>query len=325
MTMLSIETSRFDRSACGCVVVTYRPDQEFEARFDAMAKEFERVVMVDNSASSAPAERLEEIRRRTGCTLLINASNLGIAAALNLGFSELARHGCEWAVAFDQDSVPEPGFLGQLLDCARRFQSTPRAAVVIGANWIDQGRPDHPSLHLQPRPLCRPLFRRVPAVGCDLDEVTCVITSGSLFHLPAWRAIGGFDESLFLDLVDAEYCLRARRHGLRVCVSAQARLRHHRGSKREVRFLGATWWPAFMPPLRLRCLFRNRLLVARRYVWREPHWVAFEAAFAAKILAEIVFLQDGKMAKLAACFGGTWDGIRGRRGAIAPPAAILGR
>jgi rhamnosyltransferase len=118
--------------------------------------------------------------------------------------------------------------------------------------------------------------------------------------------------------VDADYCLRARRAEWAVSVAANARLLHPRGRKRPVRFLGRTWWPAFMPPLRLYCLFRNRMLLFRRHAWREPHWAAFEIAYALKVMAEVVFLEDGKLAKLGACFRGTGAGILGRRGIVGP-------
>lgn len=39
------------------------------------------------------------------------------------------------------------------------------------------------------------------------------ITSGSLTNLDAWKAIGGFDEKLFIDLVDTEYDIRALMKG----------------------------------------------------------------------------------------------------------------
>jgi hypothetical protein len=72
-----------------------------------------------------------------------------------------------------------------------------------------------------------------------------------------------------------------------------------------------------MPPQRLYYLFRNRLLLFRSELWRTPHWVAFEFVYAFKVIAEIVFLEDRKCTKLAACLRGTWAGFFGKRGAAA--------
>ncbi len=303
------------------VVVTYFPDPDFEARLAAVSRQVAPLVVVDNSADPATGERLASVCASCGARLLRNTANLGTAAAFNRGFAELARSGCAWAIAFDQDSVPGDGLAAALRTCAEADPCRP--AAVVGANWTDaaRGTPARQLVRAPPRPFG---FRRVPA-DHDLPAVTTVIMSGSLFSLAAWRELGGFDESLFLDLVDADYCLRARRVGWAVRVAAVARLLHPRGSKRPVRFAGHTWWPAFMPPARLHTLFRNRVLLFRRHAWREPHWAAFEAAYFLKVVAEILLLEDHKAAKLGACLRGTGAGILGLRAAVAggpgvPPA-----
>lgn len=295
------------------VIVTFHPDAHFERRLAAIARETSPLLVVDNTARPETANRLRAACAAHGATLLANPKNVGLAAALNQAFRQLEAQGIAFAVAFDQDSTPEPGFVAAL-----RLAHTDAGHAVVGANWYDEARPDVPARHLQHRPGWPGGFRRVAANG-NLFAVTCVITSGSLFHLPTWRELGGFDEPLFLDLVDTEYCLRARAAGRFVGVAWRARLAHRRGAKAAVGAFGGTWWPAFMSPLRLRYLFRNRLLVAFRHGWRSPHWVAFELVYAAKILAEIVFLEDHKAAKLAACARGTWDGLCGVEGKI--PAA----
>ncbi|HUG11949.1 MAG TPA: glycosyltransferase [Opitutaceae bacterium] len=296
------------------VVVTYFPDAEFGVRLAAIAREVDRLLVIDNSANPEVQSQLTAVCAASGAQLVANRENCGLAAALNQAFALLAEEHFTWVVAFDQDSTPLPGFAAALIAAAR---GDPNVAV-IGANWVDEGRPGFPSRHLRRHPGFPLCFQR-PIAARDLDAITCVITSGSLFHLPTWRALGGFDQDLFLDLVDTDYCLRARRAGSDVRVSAGAPLLHRRGEKRAVRFLGRTWWPASMPPLRLRYLFRNRILLMRRHGGAVPHWVAFEMVYAAKVILEILLLEDEKFAKLAACLRGTWDGLRGRAGPIRRP------
>lgn len=290
--------------------MTFHPDMEFERRLAAIASEVNFLIVVDNTAEPATAERLDGACRARGAKLITSRENVGLGAALNRAFSTLSERGFTWAIAFDQDSTPEPGFRRALLATAGA------SAAVVGANWRDEARPDAPARHLRAHRWIPGAFQRPAATGRDLAGVTCVITSGSLFHLPTWRELGGFDESLFLDLVDTDYCLRARSAGHAVRVSAAAQLLHRRGAKRPVRFLGRVWWPAFMPPLRLRYLFRNRIRLFAHHGLRAPHWVAFEFIHATKILAEIALLEDQKAAKIAACARGTLDGLAGRSGRL---------
>lgn len=304
-------TSMIDGRPVGAAVVTYFPDEAFVARCAAVAREFAPVIVVDNSAEPAVQAHLRATCANLGWELIPNDTNLGLAGALNQAFQAHTRRGIEWAVAFDQDSTPEEGFGAALTSAATRV---PRAAVV-GANWTDDGRPQQPSLHLRRHPHLPLLYRRTAATA-DLEDVTCVIASGSLFNLEVWSQISGFDEGLFLDLVDADYCLRAARSGRPVRVAAGARLRHRRGAKQPVAFAGRTFFPAFMPPLRLRYLFRNRLRLLSRHAGYAPHLLSFECAYAAKVIAEIIFLEDRKAKKLAACARGVRDGLIGRTGRI---------
>lgn len=300
--------------AVGAVVVTFHPDEALEARLTAVAREVSTLVVIDNSVSELVGIRLRAICASVKCHLIPNSRNSGLSA-LNLGFAHLESLGLSWGIAFDQDSTPLPGFSAGLLRTAKASPNHPPTAAV-GANWRDEAHPERPSRHLMARPW--PFaFRRVIAQE-DLNGVTCVITSGTLFDLSIWRSLAGFDERLTLDLVDTEYCLRAKTAGFDVRVAAAAHLLHQRGKKKPVRLFGQTWWPAFMPPARLHYLFRNRVLVFWRHGWRVPHWTLFELAYTAKILVEIVFLEDQKLSKLAACAHGTWDGLLGRSGPLPP-------
>lgn len=292
----------------GAVVVTYFPDPAFHSRLAAIAREIPACIVVDNSATPAIRAELAELCTQLGCEFVAQPDNTGLGSALNAGFTIHAARGAREVVAFDQDSTPLPGFAAALLATLRAG----KGLGVIGANWQDQGRPGAASRHLR-RHLLPPFFRRSLA-RTDLFDATYVITSGTLFDVALWRELGGFDPGLFLDLVDTDFCLRARAAGWAVGVSATARLAHRRGAKQPVRRLGRTWWPAFMPPLRLRYVARNRIHLLARHGWREPHWALFELCFAAKLVADILLLENDKLAKIASSLRGTWDGLLGSTG-----------
>lgn len=292
----------------GAVVVTYFPDSEFPSRLAAILREIPACIVVDNTTDPTVRANLAALCTRLDCEFLAQPDNTGLGTALNAGFAIHAARGAREVVAFDQDSTPQPGFASALLNTRRAV----KGLGVIGANWQDQGRPGSPSLHLR-RHLLPPFFRR-SAARTDLFDVTCVITSGTLFDVALWRELGGFDTGLFLDLVDTDFCLRTRAAGRAVGVSATARLAHRRGAKQPIRRLGRTWWPAFMPPLRLRYVARNRIHLLTRHGLREPHWAAFELCFAAKLIVDILLLENDSLAKIAASLRGTWDGLLGSTG-----------
>lgn len=297
------------------VTVTYNPDAGWPERLAALRREHTHLVVVDNStAPETQAHVATLVAACSGATLLSLPTNPGIGAALNLAFQHLLRTGHTHAVVYDQDSTPATGFVAALTSTLKVY---PRAAVV-GANWSDPRRPNAAARFLRAGHPLGAGFRRIHATS-DLDNLICVITSGSLFDLTVWRTLHGFSADLFLDLVDTDYCLRARQAGNDVVASAAAQLIHHRGNKSPRRLLGREFYPANTPPFRLRCLARNRILLFRRHRLRPLAWVTYEIAYAAKLAFDTLLLEDNRWSRLKSTLHGTWDGLLGRSGPV-PPA-----
>lgn len=293
------------------VVVTYFPDEGFALRLASIARMVPNTVVFDNSTSLAVHERLQALASDHGCRFIAAESNCGTAAAFNQVFAEFDREGRRWALTFDQDSSPQDGFLDALL----RLADQRPGAAVVGCNWRDAARPHEPSRHLLHGRAFQPWFSRVAAIA-DLDRVAFAISSGSLMNLHAWRVNGGFLETLFLDLVDVEYCLRARRNGWTVHVAANAHMEHRRGSKEPARWGGKTWWPANMPPFRVHLLIRNRTWLLVHHGWKRWPWMLYEVIHSAYLLFSLMCLERGTGPKLSAYFRGLLDGLRGRLGPV---------
>ncbi len=293
-------------------VVTFHPDGGWPDRLDALSREHSRIVVVDNSTSSiARGFVTATAASHPGIDVYTLPTNLGIGAALNLAFTKLAAEGHSRAVAYDQDSTPGPQFVESLIATA---VARPCVAVV-GAVWTDPQRPNQPARFLRAAGPGGIAFRRIPAEQ-DLYGLISVIMSGSLFDLSIWRTLNGFDPGLFLDYVDTDYCLRARRAGYEIAAAAAATLLHHRGDKQPVRLLGQTFFPAHTPPFRLRSLTRNRLLLFRRHGLRPFAWTMYECAYGAKLLADALLFEDRKASRVAAMLRGLGDGLLHRDGPV---------
>ena len=290
----------------GAVIVTFEPDRNWPARLAAVRAENLPTIVVDNSTAAVTRQWVRAAALAQGAGYLENPDNPGIGRALNQGFAALASSGADWALAFDQDSTPAAGLSAALLATAEGGANPSIAAV--GSNWTDAATGGLPSRHLVRHPHLPFFYQRLPATE-DLTRVLCVINSGTLFSLRVWRELGGFDETLFLDLVDSDYSLRALATGHELRLAAGARLVHARGNKQPVRFLGGTFRPAFMPAARLFVLYRNRLWLFKKHRLRPLAWTAYECVYALKVLADVLFLETGKPAKLGACLRGTLHGL----------------
>lgn len=301
------------RSLCA-VVVTYQPDDDVVDNLLALVRECGRVLVVDNCSL---LEKQAAMAVVPGVTLLPQKENIGLAAALNLGLTQAAEFGCEWAVTFDQDSRPEPG----MVSCLWEAHGAMPAAMVIGPRIREEGGVDDASYRWLRRHERWPgLFRMVRSTADGLPAVTILVTSGSMVELATWRRLGGFDAGLFIDYIDIDYCLRVVRAGYKVAVAGgKAAVLHHRlGARRKRVFAGRDFRPMHHAPFRHYFMARNRVHMWRRHAWAVPHWAAFDLSFALYNYMRVLLFEDQRWAKVKAIVRGTWHGLLGRTGPMPP-------
>lgn len=293
-------------SICG-IVITFHPDSDVAENLRAMVSECGRVLVVDNGSLPSAVSMLRAVQ---GVEVMALGENRGVATALNLGARWAGELGCRWVVTFDQDSKPQPGMVTALWESHLRQPD----AAIIGPRIVEGGASGHNYRWVRRHPRWRLLFQRVPCEGNDLPEVTMMVTSGSLMELECWSVLGGFDDGLFIDYVDIDYCLKVIAVGRRVAVSAAAKLDHRLGARKQGRLLSRDFRPTHHAAFRHYYMSRNRIRMWWRHGRRAPHWLAFDVSFAAYNLIRVLVWESSKLEKIGAMFRGTFDGLMGRQG-----------
>lgn len=296
----------------GAVVVTYFPDAGVADRLAALLEQVPHVVIVDNGSDAASLGHITAFSDHDGVTLIANAVNRGIATALNQGMTCLCDNGCDWVLTVDQDSLIANGFIAAQL-ATLGADPAPQGVAMIGAERRDDGARQVGHRWLRPKKV-PPFFERVPCHEITGDGVTLVITSGTLLSVAAYQHLGPFRDDFFIDLVDFEYCLRARGAGLRILVACGATLHHRVGEKTSQAVLGLGLSATHHAAVRRYYLFRNVIATVRAHGLRVPHWLIYQGLALCEIVAGIVLFERGKAAKLRACALGLWDGVLGRLG-----------
>jgi rhamnosyltransferase len=145
------------------------------------------------------------------------------------------------------------------------------------------------------------------------------ITSGCLTRIAAWAQLGGFDETLFIDFVDTDYCLRAQRAGWTIAVSAQAQLQHSLGKRSVCQIAGIELRPTNHGPLRRYYIARNRIRMICRHGVHVPHWLVFEVCWTLYNLFRVLVAEKDLWRKFRAEIWGAWHGLRGKTGRAPEP------
>lgn len=186
----------------------------------------------------------------------------------------------------DQDSAFDAPDIAALTDLARQKHDDARIAV-LGSSQLAQ-------------PEGTPPFK---------DSRT-VITSGSLNRLSALKAVGGFNEALFIDCVDFDLCYRLGEAGYRTVQCNHIRLQHRQGHQEIRHFRGQRDVTFNYSPTRYYYQVRNNLYMARRF----PGYRRQARRKIRRILRNVLLFETNKPRKLAAILQGMLHVMIGRDG-----------
>lgn len=280
-------------------VITYNPSPSLKRLLAALAQQSD-VLVIDNGSSGL--DWISEAAAKSGSRLLSNGANLGVACALSQAARMAVEQGYEWLATFDQDSMCPPGAFTCLLGLCARHPERDRIGV-LALSHCDRatGRDYHHRLDILNE-------------SGEWRTLRSTITSGSLVRTSLFQKIGFFDDALFIDAVDHEFCLRARKHGWLVVEGTRQILEHSIGDATEHRLLGMRIVCTHHSPQRRYYMTRNQLEVCARNVLVDPIW-AFKGIlqFGAGSLAALLYEAD-KRAKLGAMLQGVWHFARRRFG-----------
>ena len=296
------------------LIITHNPSQDLEHHLDTLYKQVDQIILVDNGSGPETKTVIEQQIQRRGSKLktILNHQNLGVATALNQGFSLAIHLGYDYIMAFDQDSVPTPGMTKAMLHAYGAHLAREKIAIV--APVIEDPSAGIITSYLRPRRHF--FFERKSCTGQVLEDVSIVITSGSMHNLKIYEQVGPFRDDFFIDYVDTEYCLRVKQRGFNIIVACNARLHHKLGDQKKIRLGPLEMRPTSHSITRWYYISRNRIPTIRQYGLRFPHWLLFELLINSYGFLRMLLLEDYKLGKIIASFLGCLDGVTGQKGII---------
>jgi rhamnosyltransferase len=301
-----------------CVVVTFNPDRvRLRQLLDATLPQVRSMVIVDNGSDGERLSWLRELPTEN-LRFVELGSNRGIAAAQNVGTQQARKAGCSHVLLLDHDSIPAPTMVADLLRAMATVQPPGRGIAAVGPRYLDK-RQDNPPPFIQVRGL---RIVRQPCASPDaIVEVDYLIASGSLIPMSTLAVVGGMAEKLFIDYVDIEWGLRARRMGFQSYGACAAQMAHDLGDA-PVRFMGRSL--PLHSPLRHYYHFRNAVWLYRN-ADLPFHW---KCADGWRLLLKYVFytlFATPRRDHLRVMSRGMLDGLAGRMGAYRPGPSRAGR
>lgn len=272
------------------VVVLYNPSIDVSFNIASYAAEIEMIYMVDNSEVTNQEVKAELLKFKNGL-YISNEGNKGIATALNKAALLALRNGFSHLLTMDQDSSFPLEHSGKLI---KSLDEVKKLKVGILA----------PLHHINNAEIIIPPGKFL--------EVRGVMTSGNLLNLKAFADIGKFEEKLFIDYIDHEYCLRLRKSEYLIIQCNDVYLNHKLGNTTRHSPLKIT--ATHHNYIRRYYITRNRLYVAWKYKFFDPKYGIQELVYFFSEFIKIVLVEKNKLLKAKSVIMGIRDFIIGRYG-----------
>lgn len=270
-------------------------------------------VIVDNASSPEARAQIAAMADRVPNVCCVwNQTNLGLAAAINAGVRTVRDRASDipLVLLLDQDTEPRPDSCSALREGFERLRREGRSVGGVGPVLVDPDTGLQHGFHQ----CTRWRWHRVyPGLGAAPVPCASLNGSGTLVEVALFLAVGGLDESLFIDHLDTDWSFRvvATGHGLWGIPSAVFDHRMGQAGKR-LWFFGWRTWPQ-RSARRHYFLFRNAVVLMRRSyvprVWKT--WALVKLAATA-----LITLASGPQRgeQMSSMIRGVADAVR-RRGA----------
>nr|WP_319512545.1 glycosyltransferase family 2 protein [uncultured Draconibacterium sp.] len=247
------------------IIITFNPTitEILTVIQNHIEKNDSKIIIVDNGSENAEQiqKHFNKLSKNTTKLFYYHQldKNYGIGHALNEGVKFAKANGATHVLFFDQDSIPCNNIVGKLISEEEILMAKGLKLGALGPVYSDS------RTHIE-YPLARikgvNLKKIWPSKQKEKTfEVSFIITSGSLIKLNIITEVGQFDENFFIDLVDFEWCFRAKSKGYKIFATKAAKISHSIGDKR-IMSLGREI--SIHSPLRRYYMVRNNILLARK-------------------------------------------------------------
>lgn len=278
------------------VIITYNVGNEFRKNVMTLKDKVNEIIVVDNGSNKETVEMLNDLQDYI--TLILLNENKGIAYALNRGIEYAVSKDYNWVLTLDHDSMVSDEMLSNMLETYNSIDEAEREKIVM----------------ITPKHVEEKQINSVEEnKGNGWNYVLTEITSGALTKASYYKK-KLYNEKLFIDLVDHDFCLEINSLGYKIINVNSAVLIHNLGESVKRNILGITVTPTNHSALRRYYMSRNRKYVWSKYSKEFKNWIAKDKIRAINEFVKIIIFEDHKKDKINMIREGAKDFKEGKWG-----------
>lgn len=269
------------------VIVLFYPNNEVLNNINSFIKEVDAVYLVDNSAiENSQFQKIKNV------VYLPMYNNLGLCKGLNIGCKKAISDGAKILITLNQDTFCPMGTISTLIKMQKK-----EPYKVFGTNFKYIYRNDGERI-----------FSDEAAFPTQTKNVIWTITAGNSFTSDTFKKVGGFNEKLFIDNLDRDFCFRLKEKGYPIIRLGEVFIYQEPGNTSTISLGFKVLHIPNLSPLRYFYIFRNEKYLRKKYKDKYKKYKVnlFE------YLISIIFFEHDKVNKLRECIRGYRIGKSGK-------------
>lgn len=273
-----------------------------------------RIIVVDNGSTDGSPDAIR--RCHSDISLLETGRNLGYAEGNNVGIRHALKHGADFILLLNNDTVVDPDFLTKLMEATEQYPEF----VVLGPKIYYYHEPDRIWCAGNKWTGWKTGFKQVGDGDIDgpgyneITETDYIIGCALFAKREVFERIGLLDPRFFLTYEETDWCYRARKAGYRCLVVPGAKIWHK----------VATSMGGAGSPLQEYFYTRNLLLWAERHLPGTEYWPLLREIARFGLGLNLKRDEAGSLAKRVYWNArSSWARIRGHSGVVRGRARYL--
>lgn len=271
-------------NSVAAVIITYNVENDFKKRINKLQGKVDEIIVVDNGSKAETINMLNELEKEV--TIIYLEDNKGISYALNKGIEYSIKKGYDWVLTLDHDSIVTDDMIKNMLNCYKQLNDELKQKVAMLV-----------PIHFEEKEYQNASNINYKKASNSYVEVLTEITSGALTKAEIYKNFGMYDEKLFIDLVDHDYCLSLNKGGFKIIQVNDAILIHNLGESIKKSVLGLKITPTNHSPLRRYYMSRNRRYIWDKYKEDFPEWILIDKRRFITENLKIILFEDNKIEK----------------------------
>lgn len=224
-------------------IVLYNPEiSRLKDNIKAIDYQVDKLIIIDNGCKNKDYLSLIDEDK----VHIINLKkNRGIATALNTILQYALDNDYDWALTLDQDSVSPLGLIDAYKGVICQHDDLGMVCCKIHDRNFVMKREE-----------------ALPQIDAYVEQC---ITSASMVFVKAWQDVGGFDDAMFIDSVDFDFCLLLRNFGWKIFRTYKVELLHELGNSEVIHICGKEYICSHYSPFRHYYISRNLIYEGRKH------------------------------------------------------------